>query len=65
MVKPDDSHFARTHLLCLENTQSGKVLSLDYLAAAQDVAIGEGLKTHLDGARVCNAAVKLGVPVSA
>ena len=33
-IKPDDAHFARTRLLCLENTQSGKVLSLDYLTAA-------------------------------
>ena len=30
-IKPDDFHFARTKLVCLENTQGGKVLSLDYL----------------------------------
>lgn len=63
-IKPDDSHFARTRLLCLENTQAGKVLSLDYLAAAARIAREHGLALHLDGARVANAAVKLGVPLS-
>ena len=63
-IKPDDPHFARTALLCLENTQGGKVLSLEYLQAARDCAAEHGLKTHLDGARVFNAAMKLGVPVS-
>ena len=64
MLKPpDDDHFARTRLLCLENTRSGKVLPLDYLARARDFTRGHGLGLHLDGARVFNAAVKLGVPV--
>lgn len=62
-IKPDNDHYARTRLLCLENTQSGKVLPLDYLAAASDLAKAHGLATHLDGARVFNAAVKLGVDV--
>ena len=64
MIKPDDSHFAITRLLCLENTQSGKVLSLDYQAEAAVFAREKGLKLHLDGARVFNAAVKQKVPVS-
>lgn len=64
VVKPDDCHFARTRLLCLENTQAGKVLPLDYLAAAADCARATGLALHLDGARVFNAAVRLQVPVS-
>lgn len=63
-IKPDNVHFARTRLLCLENTQGGKPLSADYLAAASDLADRRGLKKHLDGARVFNAAVKQGVPVS-
>ena len=50
-------------MLCLENTRSGKVLPLDYLARARDFTRGHGLGLHLDGARVFNAAVKLGVPV--
>jgi threonine aldolase len=62
-VKPSDFHFARTRLLCLENTQEGKVLPLDYLAQAAALARKHRLSTHLDGARIFNAAVKLGVPV--
>jgi threonine aldolase len=64
-IKPNDFHFARTRLLCLENTQGGSVLSLDYLAQAAALARDRDLSTHLDGARVFNAAVKLGVPVKA
>ncbi|GJI99566.1 hypothetical protein RugamoR64_01050 [Duganella rhizosphaerae] len=60
-IKPDDFHFARTKLLALENTIGGRVLGLDYLKQATTLAHERGLATHLDGARVCNAAVKLGV----
>jgi threonine aldolase len=60
-IKPDDFHFARTKLLALENTINGRVLSLDYLKQATTLAHQRGLATHLDGARICNAAVKLGV----
>ncbi len=60
-IKPDDVHFARTRLLALENTIGGKVVSLDYMKQATDLAHARGLATHLDGARLFNAAVKLGV----
>jgi len=60
-IKADDFHFARTRLLALENTMQGKVLSLDYLAAARKLTRDKGLALHLDGARLYNAAVKLGV----
>ena len=63
-IKPDDYHYARTRLLCLENTQGGKVLSLDYMTQAVRMARDHGLRCHLDGARVFNAAVKLGEPVA-
>ncbi len=62
-VKPDDFHFARTRLLCLENTQGGKVLSLAYQKEAREFARRKGLAIHLDGARIFNASVKLGVEV--
>jgi threonine aldolase len=62
-VKPDDPHFAVTRLLALENTIGGKVIGRDYLARAVTLAWKKGLSTHLDGARIFNAAVKLGVPV--
>lgn len=61
-IKQDDFHFARTRLLALENTMQGKVLPLDYLAAARELTQRRGLGLHLDGARLYNAAVKLGVP---
>jgi threonine aldolase len=64
-IKPDDPHFARTRLLCLENTQAGKVLPLDYLAQARAFADEHRLGLHLDGARAFNAAVKLGQPITA
>ncbi|MBD9675272.1 low-specificity L-threonine aldolase [Pseudomonas sp. PDM18] len=60
-IKQDDFHFARTRLLALENTMQGKVLPLTYLAAARELTRRRGLALHLDGARLYNAAVKLGV----
>ncbi len=62
-IKPDDPHFARTRLLCLENTQAGKVLPLEYVQRAARFTRQYGLGLHLDGARVFNAAVKLRVPI--
>jgi threonine aldolase len=62
-IKPDDVHFARTRLLCLENTQAGKVLPMDYLARAGEFARRHHLASHLDGARIFNAAVQLGLDV--
>ncbi len=63
-IKPDDFHFARTKLLCLESTQSGKPLPLDYLEKAADFAKQKQLKLHLDGARIFNAAAGLNAPVT-
>jgi threonine aldolase len=60
-IKPDDPHFARTRLLALENTIGGKVLSRKYLDDALKVAKRGNLSTHLDGARIFNASVKLGI----
>ncbi|HZX76082.1 low-specificity L-threonine aldolase [Lysobacter sp.] len=62
-IKPVDPHFARTRLLCLENTWHGRVLPLDYLASARALCDRRGLALHLDGARLFNAAVALDVPV--
>jgi threonine aldolase len=56
-IKPDDAHFAITRLLALENTWGGVVLPPDYLAQATALARCRGLATHLDGARLFNAAV--------
>lgn len=59
-IKPDDAHFAKSRLLCLENTLGGKVLPVGYLRDATALARGRGLATHLDGARLFNAATALG-----
>lgn len=56
-IKPDDAHFARTRLLCLENTWNGNVMPHEYLTDAAALARAQGLSVHLDGARVFNAAV--------
>jgi threonine aldolase len=56
-IKPNDCHFARTRLLALENTWNGHPMSQDYLAQATGLAKRHGLATHLDGARLFNAAV--------
>jgi threonine aldolase len=56
-IKPDDPHCARTRLLALENTFSGQVLPFAYLQEATALARRKGLATHLDGARLFNAAV--------
>jgi threonine aldolase len=56
-IKPDDAHFARTRLLCLENTIGGKLLPQSYIDEALALARRHGLATHLDGARLFNAAV--------
>src|SRR5438034_11738169 len=56
-IKPDDPHFARTRLLALENTITGRVLPRTYLEQALGLAKRKGLSTHLDGARIFNAAV--------
>src|SRR6266487_3401991 len=61
---PEDSHEAITRLICLENTHNrcgGVVLSTEYMQAVHHFAHERGLLVHLDGARLFNAAVALGV----
>ena len=58
-IKPNDIHFARTRLLALENTIGGRVLPPSYVTEATTFAHFRGLSTHLDGARIFNAIVKL------
>lgn len=62
--RPDDSHFPQSRLLCLENTHNrcwGSPLSLKYMESIWDLAGRLGLKVHLDGARIFNAALAEGV----
>ena len=61
-IKPDDPHFARTRLLALENTIGGKAIARPYFENAIQLARRKNLSSHLDGARIFNASVKLGMP---
>lgn len=56
-IKPDDPHFAPTRLITLENTTGGKVLPMNYLREVRELARRHDLRTHIDGARLFNAAV--------
>ena len=56
-IRPDDSHYAISRLLCLENTVSGRVQPQARIKALADVAHENGLSVHLDGARIFNAVV--------
>ena len=65
-IRPDDSHFPRTRLLCLENTHNrcwGSPIGLGYLDAVGALCEKRGLKRHLDGARIFNAARAQGMKV--
>jgi len=65
-IRPADSHFPRTRLICLENTHNrcgGAYLTPEYMRQARALADEYRLKIHLDGARVFNAAVAQGVDV--
>ena len=65
-IRPDNVHFPRTRLICLENTHNmcnGTPLTPEYTAQVARLARQHGLKVHLDGARVFNAAAALGVNV--
>lgn len=67
-IRPRDIHFPRTALVCLENTHNrggGRPLTLGETQAVTAVARRHGIKVHLDGSRIFNAAVALGVPASA
>lgn len=66
-VRPDNEHFPRTAMIAVENTQNlcgGAVLGEEDLAPVRTIADEHELPLHMDGARLFNAAVKLGVPVS-
>jgi len=66
-VRADNIHFPRTKLVCLENTQNccgGVALSPEQMAPVAEVARRHKLAVHLDGARIFNAAIAVGVDVS-
>jgi threonine aldolase len=66
-IRGRDIHFPPTTLLCLENTHNrcgGAVLTPEYTAEISELAHQNGLLVHLDGARIFNAAIALGIPAA-
>jgi threonine aldolase len=64
LLRPQNTHFPRTRLLCLENTHNrggGRIQPYETLAALCRWAHEHGLRTHLDGARLFNAVVATGI----
>jgi len=63
-IRPYNDHYPRSRLICLENTHNrcgGAVLTTQYTSAVCELAHAHGLSVHLDGARIFNAAIALGV----
>lgn len=66
-IRDENPHYPRTRLICLENTHNrcgGTVIRPDYMAAVREIADRNALSVHLDGARIFNAAVALGLPAA-
>lgn len=66
-VRPDDSHYVRTRLVCLENTHNrggGRIYPLGQVSEISEWARSNGLAMHLDGARLMNAVVASGIAAS-
>jgi threonine aldolase len=66
-VRTDNVHFPRSKLICLENTHNrcnGMPLTVEHTNAVCDFAHENGLRVHIDGARIFNAAIALGTDVS-
>jgi threonine aldolase len=66
-IRGDNVHWPRTRLITLENTHNacyGSPLAPAYLWSVYDLAKSRGIKVHTDGARIFNAAIALGVPVT-
>ena len=64
-IRPNNVHFPRPKLLCLENTHNvagGKIFPLEEFATITGEAREHGLKVHLDGARLFNAQAATGIP---
>lgn len=64
-IRPDDAHHPISRLIALENTHNrcgGVVLTAEYTRAVGELARQNGLRLHMDGARIFNAAVAAGIP---
>lgn len=67
IVDESDEHVASTALVCIENTHNrcgGTILNVEQIEAITILAHEHGVVVHMDGARIFNAAIALGTPVS-
>lgn len=64
-IRMDDVHCPISKVICLENTQDGKVLKPEYMSEVKEIAFKHKMLVHLDGARLFNAAIALNQPLSA
>jgi threonine aldolase len=67
LIRPDNAHYVRTRLLCIENTHNrggGRIQPYPVVEAVCRWARDRGLRTHLDGARLWNAAVASGIELA-
>ena len=65
VLRPEDEHFPRTKLVCLENTHNrggGRIFPLKMIQEISQVCQAQGLRLHLDGARFWNACIATGIP---
>ena len=66
-IQPDDPHHTNTRLVCVENTHNrrgGRVIPPSYMERLAETLKGTGIKVHVDGARIFNAATSLKLPVA-
>ena len=63
-IRPDDPHYPKTALIWVEQPCNGWVMPLEELRAISELARAHGIPVHMDGARIFNAAVALGVPAA-
>lgn len=67
LLRPDDIHYPITKLVCVENTHNrcgGRILPLDWLEELAVICEKWNVPIHMDGARIFNASVASGIPVS-
>lgn len=65
-IRPENVHFPPTALVCLENTHNragGTIYPLDEIRKIHEIAKNQGIKMHLDGARLWNASIATGIPL--
>jgi threonine aldolase len=65
-IRPKAYYFPKTALICMENTHNragGTIFPIDEIKKIRELAVSEGIRIHIDGARIFNASVETGIPV--